>query len=64
VGDDPTIKGHPALVLEHDTGPPTLITVCASCGKLRTILFLSKDRWLCMACRTEGATTPSLYPVA
>ena len=58
------IKGHPALVLEHEHAPPTLVTVCASCGEIRTILFLSKDPWLCMACRVEGAAAPALYPVA
>lgn len=61
---DPTIKGHPAILLEHASGPPTLITVCANCGKMRTILFLDKDRWICIACRIEGATAPNLYPVA
>lgn len=61
---DPTINGHPALTLEHDAGPPTLLTVCAECGRLRTILFLDRDRWFCTGCRTEGATAPNLYPLA
>lgn len=62
---DPTIQGHPSLLL--DTGPqtpPTLVTVCAECGQLRTILFLSKDRWFCTRCRTGGAAPPNLYPIA
>lgn len=61
---DPTIQGHPELVLEHEAGPPTLITACASCGQLRTILFLARDRWFCTKCRAEGAAPPNLYPVA
>lgn len=42
---------------------PTLITVCANCGHMRTILFLTGDRWFCFRCKTEGATRPNLYPV-
>lgn len=61
---DPTIQGHPALELWTDTGPPTLITVCAYCGEMRTILFLRRDRWYCTQCRTEGNAPPNLYPVS
>jgi hypothetical protein len=60
------IEGHPHLSL-HINGneqPPTLLTVCAECGNLRTILFLSKDRWFCFTCKTEGASVPNLYPIA
>jgi hypothetical protein len=58
------IQGHPAVELHLGEGPPTLITVCAECGELRTILFLSRDRWFCTRCRAEGAAPPNLYPVA
>ena len=58
------IQGHPTIELHHPTGPPTLLTVCAECGQLRTILFLARDRWFCTRCRTEGATPPNLYPIA
>ena len=58
------IQGHPAVELWHDDGPPTLITVCGNCESLRSVLFLTKDRWFCTKCRTEGATAPNLYPVA
>lgn len=62
---DPTIGGHPAVELFTSVhGPPTLITVCANCGAMRTILFLDKDRWFCTRCRTEGAAAPNLYPIA
>jgi len=59
------ITGHP--VVELYLAPeqePTLITVCAACGRMRTILFLSKDRWFCFRCKTEGAAAPNLYPIA
>lgn len=59
------IDGHPVaelyLVPEQE---PTLITVCANCGHMRTILFLSKDRWFCFTCKTEGASAPNLFPIA
>lgn len=59
------IDGHPVVELylaaEQE---PELITVCANCGHMRTILFLSKDRWFCFRCKTEGASSPNLYPIA
>lgn len=59
------IAGHPSveIYLEPDR-PPALITVCASCGQLRTILFLTGDRWFCFRCKTEGAAPPNLYPIS
>jgi len=60
----PEIQGHPAVELWTDTGPPTMITVCAHCGELKTILFLRRDRWYCTRCRMEGAAPPNLYPVS
>ncbi len=58
------ISGHPAVELDLGNGQATLITCCAACGELRTILFLDKDRWFCFRCRAEGATRPHLYAVA
>jgi ribosomal protein S27AE len=59
------IKGHPTVPLLDDVGNlKQMITACAHCGELRTILFLTKDRWYCSKCRAEGATPPNLYPVA
>lgn len=58
------IDGHPALILPTDDGRGTLITCCAQCGQVRTILFLDHDRWFCTKCRAEGASAPNLYPVA
>jgi ribosomal protein S27AE len=58
------VNGNPDVELYLDVGePPTLITVCSSCGQMRTILFLDRDRWLCVKCRAEGAAPPSLYPL-
>ncbi len=57
-----TVKGHPEISLEVD-GVETLITVCAECGQMRTILFLTGDRWYCSKCRAEGAAPPNLYPL-
>lgn len=59
------ISGHPVVELYlSPEQEPTLLTCCAHCGNLRTILFLSKDRWFCFTCKTEGATPPNLYPLA
>lgn len=60
---DPTIDGHPAVELQTGDGNSTLITVCAECGQMRTILFLDKDRWFCTKCQTEGAVAPNLIPL-
>jgi len=62
--DAAEIQGHPAVEVDLGNGEATLITVCAACGKLRTILFLRRDRWYCTCCRVEGAAPPNLYPVA
>jgi hypothetical protein len=60
---DPTIDGHPVLELEGSDNP-VLITVCAECGEMRTILWLTDDRWYCRTCRAAGSKPPNLYPVA
>lgn len=59
------IAGHPtAELFQTSDGPPTLITVCAECGRFRTVLFLSRDRWFCTQCRAEGAARPKMFPIA
>lgn len=58
------IQGHPTVEIPDGAGGATLITVCAGCGRMRTILFLTRDRWFCTSCRLEGATAPNLYPIA
>lgn len=57
------IGGHPVEELEGADGNPVLITVCSGCGRMRSILFLSKDRWLCTGCRAEGTSPPNLFPI-
>lgn len=64
VHEPDVVTGHPTIELDTGHNEPALLTVCAHCGQLRSILFLAKDRWLCTKCRTEGATAPSLYPIA
>jgi len=59
------IGGHP-FVLAHrdDIGlPPIRITICAGCERVRRILFLSKDRWMCTGCREEGDARRTMIPV-
>ena len=62
--DEVEINGHPGIVMPSDNGQPVLLTVCAECGELRSILFLDEDRWFCTRCRAEGASRPNLYPIA
>lgn len=52
------------LVLEGVDGNPVLITVCAQCERMRTILFLDRERWYCKDCRAEGSAKPDLYPIS
>jgi ribosomal protein S27AE len=59
------VDGHPDVELLDEAGEIIqMLTVCASCGQARSILFLDRDRWYCSACRAEGSASPKLYPVA
>lgn len=59
------INGHPTVPLLDDTGEQIdLLTVCAECGSVRSILFLTGDRWMCVSCRVEGVAPPRLYPTS
>jgi len=59
------VSGHPTAELQSaEGGDPVVITVCAECGRMRTVLWLNGDRWFCINCRAEGAKPPNLYPVA
>lgn len=61
---DPTVQGHPEIELVNDAGDVvSMITVCAECGEMRTILFLSRDRWYCSKCRIQGDARPQMFPV-
>lgn len=61
-----TISGHPSLELEPigNNAVPVVITVCAACGEMRSVLWLDKDRWFCRSCRAEGVKAPNMYPIA
>jgi len=59
----PEISGHPTLELEGPTGDPVVITVCSECERMRSILWLTKDRWMCKDCRAEGAAPPNYFPI-
>lgn len=59
------ISGHPTEPLLDSSGNLIqMLTVCAHCGSVRTILFLKKDRWYCSSCRMTGIAPPNLYPVS
>lgn len=59
------IDGHPVLELEPEIGSdPVVITVCANCGEMRSVLWLTQDRWFCRSCRAEGVNVPNMYPIA
>jgi len=59
------IQGHPVLELEPLQGEdPVVITVCAQCGEMRSVLWLTGDRWYCRSCRAEGVKPPNMYPIA
>lgn len=57
------IAGHPTTILETHAGPE-VIYLCAACGSLKQVLFLSTDRWICMACRNEGNEKPTFVPIS
>jgi hypothetical protein len=59
-----TINGHPTLELVNGDQEPVVVTVCAHCGAMRSVLWLTVDRWICNQCKTEGASRPNMYPVA
>jgi hypothetical protein len=58
------IIGHPDVEAFNSEGKSIRISVCSDCGSIRTILYLSKDRWLCTACRSEGDARPTQVPVS
>ena len=59
------ISGHPTLELEPiGDGEPVVITVCAECGEMRSVLWLTGDRWYCRNCKHIGENRPTMYPIA
>ena len=62
-----TIGGHPAAPLVNDAGDTIqMITLCAECGTLRSIIMLVNDRFYCSACRAEGnyTTGRKMFPIS
>ena len=43
---------------------PVTIYLCANCERVRTVMFLTEDRWLCTSCRNEGDARPALVPIS
>ena len=63
--DAATISGHPTLELDPLAGSdPVVITVCAECGEMRTVLWLTEDRWYCGHCKHIGENRPHMFPLA
>lgn len=58
------IGGHPTVEAWNDEGRALNFTVCAGCGSLRSVLFLSRDRWYCTACRNEGDARPTVVALS
>lgn len=54
-----TIDGHPSVEAHRPGAAPLQITVCADCGALSSVLWLSVDRWYCGKCRSSGDGRPT-----
>lgn len=65
VSEPHTIQGHPAVPLVNDAGDLIqMITVCAECGQMRSIIMLTGDRWYCSSCRAEGHNrNTKMFPI-
>lgn len=60
--DGVTIPGHPEIPLVNAKGDVIqMITVCAECGAMRSIIMLVGDRWYCSRCRAEGTTRAKTF---
>ena len=59
-----TVHGHPEGLAVNPTGQENRITLCSECGALRTILWLTGDRWYCRSCRAEGAGGSKVIPIS
>jgi hypothetical protein len=59
-----TIEGHPhAIGINPENGQESRITLCSECGELRTILWLTGDRWYCHTCRNSGVANSKVVPI-
>lgn len=63
--DAQTIGGHPSIPLYNSVGDvERMITVCAECGEMRTIILLVEDRWYCSSCKAGGVSKPKMFPIS
>jgi hypothetical protein len=58
------IQGHPTIEAHREGMTPLDITVCGECERMRTIIFLDDDRWLCANCRNSGSARPKQFAVS
>jgi len=59
------IGGHPEVPLLDERGNVSaMLTVCAECGGVHTIILLTGDRWYCSACRVKGINKPKMFPIS
>ena len=63
-GGNYEVDGHPALELPNAQDNPVTITVCCECGEMRTVLWLSGDRWFCSKCKAQGDSRPTMIPLS
>lgn len=42
---------------------PITIYLCANCERVRSVMFLTEDRWLCTSCKNEGDARPAFFPI-
>ena len=59
-----TIDGHPSIELPNASDNPVVVTVCCECGAMRSVLWLSADRWYCRECRVVADNRPKMFPIA
>ena len=59
-----TIEGHPNILAHNTEGRTMKIIICAECNAVRSVLYLSKDRWYCTSCRNSGDARPTMIPLS
>jgi ribosomal protein S27AE len=64
VGTLPEVNGHPTLEFGNSDDNAVMITVCCECGQMRSVLWLSADRWYCSKCKAAGDRRPTMIPIA
>lgn len=58
------IQGHPhAIGVNAEYGQESRISLCAECGAMRSVLWLTGDRWYCRNCRNMGVANTKVIPI-